>query len=259
MKDSVIETSIDEFIQALKKKGKMGISEAADFFNASQKQIEPWLNILEENGFIEIKYPVIGEPKIVLKASAPEKIDIKKLETKPEEKPEERPEIEKEEFKPEIKEEKKKLGIIESVKEKIRPKPKVKEEVTPIKISKIREKLKIKPEIRGEDIEAVTEKVEKLESKITDLSHEVDISMIKEELFEILLIIAGLRNIEKISFYLKETLSLIHKMKEKNMWADEDKVLVITMLEGIARDWEEYGEKKIAEVFDGVKEKVESA
>jgi len=244
MKDSVIETSIDEFIQLLKKKGKMGVSEAADFLNATQKQIEPWLNILEENGIIEIKYPVIGEAKIVLKPTAPEKIDIKELEKKSEEEPKIEEEIEKE------------IEVEEEI--KVGPEEKF-EEVTPVETPKIKEKLEIKPEIRGEDVEAVTERVERLEKKITELSHEVDISMLKEELSEILLITAGLDDIEKISFYLKEILSLIHKMKEKNIWTNEDKDLVITMLKDIAENWKEYGELEIAKLFDGIKEKVETA
>ncbi|NIM47152.1 MAG: hypothetical protein GTN40_03270 [Candidatus Aenigmarchaeota archaeon] len=233
MKDNVIETSIDEFIQVLKEKGKISVSEAADFLSATQKQIEPWLNILEENGIIEIEYPVIGEPKIVLKATAPEKIDIKRLEAKSEEKVEE---IKKEPERTELK-----------------------EDITIIETPKIREKLEIKPEIRGEDIEVVTEKMEKLETKITKLSREVDISMLKEELSEILLIIAGLRDIEKISFYLKEVLSLIHKMKKKNIWTKEDKDLVTTMLRDIAENWRESGNMEIAKIFDGIKEKIKSA
>lgn len=245
MKDNVIETSIDELIQTLRKKKKMGISEVADFLNATQKQIEPWLNILEENGIIEIKYPVIGEPKIVIKSTAPEKIDIKKLETKPEEKVEKKEEIKKED----------KKGVIEKVKEKIKPV----EELTLVKKPTIREKMESKPEIKGEDIKTVTEKVEKLETKITELSREVDISLLKEELEEILLIIAGLRDIEKISFYLKEVLSLIHKMKEKNIWTNKDKDLITTMLREIAGNWREFGNHEIAELFDRIRKKVESA
>ncbi|NIO44818.1 MAG: hypothetical protein GTN36_04670 [Candidatus Aenigmarchaeota archaeon] len=274
MKDSVIETSIDEFIQNLKKKGKMSLSEVADFFNTTQKKIEPWINILEERGFIEIKYPVIGEPKVILKASAPEKLDIQKLETESEEKPEIK-EVEKieevveekiEEIPKEEPKEEEKIGevkpeVVEELKPEVevkvekKPKTEIKEEA-PVEIPKIREKMEIKPGIRGDDIEIVTEKVENLERKITELSQEVDISLLKEELSEILLITAGLRDIEKISFYLKEVLSLIHKMKEKNIWTDEDRVFVVTMLGGIARDWKAFGEKKISEIFDDVKEKV---
>ncbi len=235
MKDNVIETSIDELIRVLRERGKMSISEAADFLKVSHKQLEPWLNILEENGIIEIKYPVIGEPKIIWKPTAPEKIDIKNLEAKPEVEPK----IEEKKVEPEIK--------------------KVPEEKIKIEKPKISEKIEIKPEIKGEETKVITEKIEKLESRIVELSREVDISMLKEELSEILLITAGLRDIEKISFYLKEVLSLIHKMKEKGIWSDEDKVLVTSMLGTIAENWREYGDNEIAKLFDRIKEKIETA
>ena len=237
MKNSVIETSIDRLIEVLREKEKMSISEAASFLKVSHKQLEPWLNTLEENGIIEVKYPVIGEPKIVLKSTAPEKIDIKKLEAEAEEKP----------------------GVIERIKGKIKSGKKVPEEKITIEKPKISEKIEMKPEIKGEETKIITEKLEKLESRITELSREVDISMLKEELSEILLIIAGLKDIEKISFYLKEVLSLIHKMKEKKIWTDEDKTLVTTMLGTITENWREYGDNEIANLFDKIKEKVETA
>lgn len=225
MEDHIIETSIDKLIEFLREKGKINISEAAEFLGVTHKQLEPWLNTLEENGIIEIKYPVIGEPRIILKSNVPEKIDVKKLKIgKPEE-----------------------TKIEESEKE-------IKFE-TP----KISEKIEMKPEIRESEPKNITEKVEKLESKINKLSHEVDVSMVKEELSEILLIIAGLRDIEKISFYLKEVLSLVHKMKEKNIWTSEDKDLVTTMLKSIAENWKELGEDDIANLFDGISKKIEIA
>ncbi len=232
MKDNVIETSIDEFIRVLREKKKMGISEAAEFLNVTQKQLEPWLNILEENGIIEVKYPVIGEPKIVLKSTAPEKIEIKKLEKKPK--------------------------VVEKTKsEKIELKKEIEKPL--IETPSIKERVEIKPEVKGEETKAITERVEKLENRITEISKEVNVSMLKEELTEILLIIAGLRDIEKISFYLKEILSLIHKMKEKKIWTNEDKDLITTMLKGIAENWREYGENEIAKLFDEIKRKVETA
>jgi hypothetical protein len=235
MEDNVIETSIDKLIEFLREKEKINISEAADFLGVTHKQLEPWLNILEENGIIEIKYPVIGEPKIILKPTAPEKIEFKKLKTK--EKAEEAKT--KEEF-------------------EVRKEKKSEEEIT-IETPKLREKVEMKPEIRESEPKPITEKIEGLENKITELSREVDVSMLKEELSEILLIVAGLKDIEKISFYLREVLSLIHKMKEKNIWAKEDKELVITMLKTIADNWKEYGEIEIAKVFEDVSKKVEVA
>ncbi len=222
MEDHVIETSIDELIQALKERGKMNVSEAADFLKMTQKQIEPILNILEENSIIEIKYPVIGEPKIILKPNAPERIEIRKSQIK------------------------------EAV-------PEIAEERTIIERPTISEKVEMKPEIKGEETEIVNKKMEKLENEIFDLSNKVDTSIFKEDLSEILLIIAGLRDIEKISFYLKEVLSIIHKMKEKNMWTDEDRDLVTTMLKDISENWKEYGNMDIANLFDEIKGKIETA
>jgi hypothetical protein len=222
MEDHVIETSIDELIQALKEKGKMNVSEAADFLKMTQKQIEPILNTLEENSIIEIKYPVIGEPKIILKPNAPERIEIRKSQIK------------------------------EAV-------PEIAEERTIIERPTISEKVEMKPEIKSEETEIVNKKMEKLENEIFDLSNKVDTSIFKEDLSEILLIIAGLRNIEKISFYLKEVLSIIHKMKEKSIWTDEDRDLVTTMLKDISENWKEYGNMEIANLFDEIKGKIETA
>ncbi len=222
MEDHVIETSIDELIQVLKEKGKMNVSEAADFLKMTQKQIEPILNTLEENSIIEIKYPVIGEPKIILKPNAPERIEIRKSQIK------------------------------EAV-------PEIAEERTIIERPTISEKVEMKPEIKGEETEIVNKKMEKLENEIFDLSNKVDTTIFKEDLSEILLIIAGLRNIEKISFYLKEVLSIIHKMKEKSIWTDEDRDLVTTMLKDISENWKEYGNMEIANLFDEIKGKIETA
>jgi len=223
MEDHIIETSIDQLIQFLKQKGKMNVSEAADFLKMTQKEIEPILNTLEENSIIEIKYPVIGEPKIILKPNAPERIEIRKSQTK---------EVET---------------------------PRAAEKETNIERPTISEKLEMKPEIKSEETEIVNKKIEKLENEVFDLSNKVDTSIFKEDLSEILLIIAGLRDIEKISFYLKEVLSIIHKMKEKDAWSDEDKDLVATMLKDIANNWKEYGNMDIAKLFDDIKEKIESA
>lgn len=222
MEDNIIETSIDKLIQFLRERGKMNISEAADFLKISQKQVEPLLNILEENGIIDIKYPVIGEPKIILKSTVPENIEIKM---------------------PEVKEEAHKIEKTEILIEK----------------PKIKERIELRPEIREEEVKIINEKVERLENRLTEISGEVDISILKEDLFEILLIIAGLRDMEKISFYLREVLSLIHKMKEKNIWSNEDKDLTTTMLKEIADNWREYGENELSKLFDSIKEKIETA
>jgi hypothetical protein len=224
MEDHVIETSIDQLIQFLKEKGKMNVSEAADFLKMTQKEIEPILNILEENSIIEIKYPVIGEPKIILKPNAPERIEIRKSQIKEVETP---------------------MAVAEKE--------------TNIERPTISEKLEMKPEIKSEETEVINKKMEKLENEVFDLSNKVDTSIFKEDLSEILLIIAGLRDMEKISFYLKEVLSIIHNMKEKGIWTDEDRDLVTTMLKDIAENWKEYGNMDVAKLFDDISEKIETA
>lgn len=224
MEDHVIETLIDQLIQFLKEKGKMNVSEAADFLKMTQKEIEPILNTLEENSIIEIKYPVIGEPKIILKPNAPERMEIRKSQ----------------------------------IKEVETPKLTEKTEIN-IERPTISEKLEMRPEIKSEETEIVNKKMEKLENEVFDLSNKVDTSIFKEDLSEILLIIAGLRDVEKISFYLKEVLSIIHKMREKGIWTDEDKDFVTTMLNDIANNWKEYGNMDIAKLFNDIKEKIESA
>lgn len=218
MEDHVIETSIDDLIRILRQKERMSISEISDFMKMPQRQIEPLLNILEENGIIEIKYPVIGEPKIILKSNAPEKIEIKKSDLT------------------------EKIGVVE------------------IEKPKISERMEAKPEIiKSDETKFINKKVEKLENDISGLSDKVNVSILKEDLAEILLIIAGLKDVEKISFYLKEVLSIIQKMKEKKIWTSEDKDLVTTMLKNIAENWREYKEEDAAKLFEDIKSKVETA
>jgi len=218
MLDHIIETSIDELIRILREKQKMSISEVSDYLKLPQKQLEPILNILEENSIIEIKYPVIGEPKIAIKPGVPEKLDIKKYD--------------------------------------------ITGKVPEIRIEKptTSERMEAKTEIiKNDETKNINEKMERLENNVSELSNKVDSSMFKEDLSEILLIIAGLRDAEKISFYLKEVLSIIHKMKEKKVWTNEDKDLVTTMLKNISDNWREYKEENVAKLFDEIRGKVETA
>jgi DNA-binding transcriptional ArsR family regulator len=199
MENNIIETSIDELIEVLRKKEKMTISEAANSLKVTQKQLEQWIDVLEEKGIIELKYPIIGEPQIILKGTIPEKIEIKA--------------------------EKKEI---------------------------------IKPKVESETAN-VSEKLKSVESKLDELSYEVDASILKEDLFEIMIIVAGLRDIERISFHLKDILKIIQQMKAKKLFNENDKEFIVTMMKEIAENWEEFGEEKIAKIFTDLKEKVESA
>jgi len=86
MVEFFIETQVDKLIDLLRKKNKIRISEASKILKVSQKQIDEWVFTLEDKGIVELKYPVLGEPEIVLKV-APEEITPKeekkiKLETR---------------------------------------------------------------------------------------------------------------------------------------------------------------------------------
>ena len=211
MSENVIETSIDEFIELLKNKEKLSVSEAANILKVDRKQLEKWLDALEERGIVQLKYPIIGEPQIILKDYEPEKINT---------------------IKPEI------MTKIERI------------ETPP------EEKVEVKDTTKH-DVFA-SEKLRSVESKMSEVSKEVDVSILKEELLELLLIIVGLRHIEKISIYLKKILTIIQEMKSKNLWKDEDKELTTDMLNEIAENWKQIGEDDIAKLFEDVKKKIES-
>ena len=204
MENNIIETSIDELIEILRKKEKMTISEVANSLKVTQKQLEQWIDVLEEKGIIELKYPIIGEPQIILKGTIPEKIEIAK--------------------------------------------PKI--EYTPKKTEET---------IKNYETENVSEKLKSVESKLDELSYEVDASVLKEDLFEIMIIVAGLRDIERITFHLKDILKIIQQMKAKKLFNENDKEFIVTVMKEIAENWEEFGEEKIAKIFTDLKEKVESA
>jgi hypothetical protein len=212
-----LESSIQELIEILKKSSVVRLSEAADFLGMTHKQIGPLINILEERGIIEVKYPVIGEPQLVMKCSAPQKISISPKQMR-----------------------------------------ELQDSETIVEIEKSGFKDRMKSEIMKEENRTINRKMEKIEDEIKDLSKDVDKTAFRENLEEILLIITGIRDIEKISFYLKEVMSLVHKMKEKRAWSDEDRDMVVTMLRGITQNWKEYGNEEVAKLFDGLREKIET-
>jgi polyhydroxyalkanoate synthesis regulator phasin len=113
--------------------------------------------------------------------------------------------------------------------------------------------------IKNEEITSINKKIDELEDQMIEFSNEMDVSNLKESLFEIILTTAGLRDIEKMSFYLKEILSIIHDMKEKGIWNDEDKDFVTTMMKEISENWKSYGEENMSKLFDEIKDKVETA
>jgi len=67
MVEFFIETSIDKLINLLREKKRLKLSDAAKTLNLSQKKIDEWVFMLEDKGIVDLKYPVLGEPEIVLK------------------------------------------------------------------------------------------------------------------------------------------------------------------------------------------------
>ena len=212
-----LDSTIRELIEFLKKKNNIRISEAADFLGMTHKQMGPLLNVLEERSIIEIKYPVIGEPQIVLKGGLPDKISINSKQMK-----------------------------------------ELQESETVVEIEKSGFKDRMKTEILKEENKTINKKLEKIEDEMKDLSMDVDKSLFRENLEEILLIITGIRDLEKISTYLKEVMNIVHKMKEKKVWSNEDQEMVVTMLKGIAQSWREYGNEEVSKLFDDLREKIET-
>ena len=96
----------------------------------------------------------------------------------------------------------------------------------------------------------LTSKLEGIENKLSELSHEIDMVKFKEELFEVLLIISTLKDKEKISFYLNFFERLIKVMKVKNLWEDVDAELMRDVMKGIAENWREYKKDDLANLFE---------
>jgi chromosome segregation ATPase len=67
MADMLIETQIDELARIVAERKKITVREAAKLLKTSESQIEEWVRILEEYGFVELIYPALGEPQIILK------------------------------------------------------------------------------------------------------------------------------------------------------------------------------------------------
>jgi hypothetical protein len=62
-----VETEVDQILELVREKGKVSFSKLEKKFDESSKTIERWAEALEEQGFIEIIYPLIGSPYIRLK------------------------------------------------------------------------------------------------------------------------------------------------------------------------------------------------
>ena len=67
MKGMKIETPIDELVKLLQERKKLSINKAASILGVETSKVEEWVKILEENGFVELIYPALGKPQIILK------------------------------------------------------------------------------------------------------------------------------------------------------------------------------------------------
>jgi DNA repair exonuclease SbcCD ATPase subunit len=67
MTDMLIETQIDALAKIVAERKKITVSDAASLLKTSETQIEEWVRILEDSGLVELNYPALGEPIIVLK------------------------------------------------------------------------------------------------------------------------------------------------------------------------------------------------
>lgn len=160
MVEFFIETSIDKLLDLVRKRKRIRISEASKILKVSQKQIDEWVFTLEDKGIVELKYPVLGEPEIVLKAT-PEEVVPKeekekvKLETRiiPG-KPIKKKELPK--FKP-----RKKIPKALEKPEKI-PKEKTR--------AKMVKKVIEKPEVSVSEHAKVVEKIKALENRISAIA-----------------------------------------------------------------------------------------
>jgi len=218
MAEFIIETSIDKLLKLLREKRKVPISEALRVLKITESQLESWIGSLEDHGIVELKYPVLGEPEIVLKGEIPEEL----------------PEELKAESKEEVEEEPTREIVEEKSKEMIE------------KITKVKE----------EEVKVISKKLESLESKVSKLSYEVDSSNFKEELFEVLVVVAGMKDVKRISGYLKVIERIIKDMKTKKLWNRVDEELTATVLEEVAGNWREEGNTNIAKIFEEVAKRI---
>ncbi|MBN2202866.1 MAG: hypothetical protein JW700_01610 [Candidatus Aenigmarchaeota archaeon] len=74
MVEFFIETSIDKLIGLIRERKRLKLSDASKILKVSQKRIDDWVFMLEDKGIVDLKYPVLGEPEIVLKCKVSDDI-----------------------------------------------------------------------------------------------------------------------------------------------------------------------------------------
>jgi predicted ArsR family transcriptional regulator len=236
MDEFIIETQVDNLIDLLNKRRKITLSEAARILNVRESQVEQWVGTLEDRGVVELKYPVLGEPEIVIKSVIPEnlKIEAKKQEVKPEEV----------------------IASNEEVKEEMHEE--VREKQPEEKMEKSYPEAKEILEVEEKEIKDVTERISNLEKKLTEVSEEVDISKLKEDLFETLIIISSLENTERITSYISHIERIILFLKAKNILDKTDRDLIVSTLKNVSENWKYEKNEEIAKIFDEMIKKIET-
>ncbi|MFH1473384.1 MAG: hypothetical protein ABIE55_00665 [Candidatus Aenigmatarchaeota archaeon] len=79
MVEFFIETAIDKLIKLLRKRKRIRISEAAKILKVTQKQLDEWVFTLEDKGIVDLKYPVFGEPEVVIKELTSEEVEAENV------------------------------------------------------------------------------------------------------------------------------------------------------------------------------------
>jgi hypothetical protein len=167
MVEFFIETSVDKLLDLVRKRKRIKISEASKILKVTQKQIDEWVFTLEDKGIVELKYPVLGEPEIVLKEVAPEEVVPEekkkvKLETRiiPG-KPIKKEELPKFEPSKEIPEYLEKLEV---------PKKEIKTKIAGKIIERPKEKIVEKPKVSISEHAKAVERIKALENRISKLA-----------------------------------------------------------------------------------------
>jgi DNA repair exonuclease SbcCD ATPase subunit len=76
----LIKTSIDELIRLIGQKKKLTVRKAASLLKVNESQVESWVKVLENSGYVELMYPPVGEPIIILKRMPEDKLVKKRIE-----------------------------------------------------------------------------------------------------------------------------------------------------------------------------------
>ncbi len=68
-----VETEVDQLLKLVREKKKISFSKLAKIYDEKQSTIEQWVEALEDEGFVEVVYPLIGSPYIKLKEESDER------------------------------------------------------------------------------------------------------------------------------------------------------------------------------------------